>query len=193
MRSILGPLSFFVFTFRDLFSESFFLVPCSFYHERRRGAPLAFGVLSMYIAYVCTRYLPATQRQVGRDGRARAIGREKYGSDRDTVVRGVTAYKRVGMLLLVVDLLMLLLFLMLYQSMAILLLLMLLLFMYYCSCCRCCSWCCNCRRRCCAFINFCFHMADIFLLTKCVFFFLSVFVSFLLDFLFEGEGPLCLL
>lgn len=192
MRSILGPLSFFVFTFRDLFSESFFwfLVLSITNDVAARPLPLAY---CRCISHVCTRYLPATQRQVGRDGRARAIGREKYGSDRDTVVRGVTAYKRVGMLLLVVDLLMLLLFLMLYQSMAILLLLMLLLFMYYCSCCRCCSWCCNCRRRCCAFINFCFHMADIFLLTKCVFFFLSVFVSFLLDFLFEGEGLLCLL
>lgn len=48
---------------------------------------------------------------------------------------------------------------------------------------------CICRRRCCAFINICFRMADIFLLTKRVFFFsfISLFLS--LTFFFYWGGP----
>ena len=62
-----------------------------------------------------------------------------------------------------------------------------------CSCCRCCSCCCNCRRRCCAFINFCFHMAGYLPSDKArVFFSFGLCFFFLFDFLL-GEGTLCLL
>lgn len=186
MRSISGPLSFFfVFFFRGLFSE-FFLVPCFFsitkdVAARRR---IRLGVLSMYIAYVCTRYLPATQRQVGTAGRARAIGREKYGPDRGTIVRGVTVRTcwhvvaccrfvdvvvvldvvSVNSDVVIVDVAVVVVHVVDVVPVAVIVIAVVV-----------------------RLLIFVFTWRDIFLLTKRVFFFLSVFVSFFLfDFLLGG-------
>lgn len=71
----------FSFSFSEIYFLNYFLfVLCSFYHERRRGAPLGslWRIVDIHITYVRTRYLPVTQRQVGRDERARTIGKEKW-------------------------------------------------------------------------------------------------------------------
>lgn len=64
-----ASLVFFFFSYIFFHFSRDFFSSLSVYHGRRRGAHSD----SPYTAYRICRYLPATQRQVGRDGRARAI------------------------------------------------------------------------------------------------------------------------
>lgn len=143
-----------VFLFqRSLFWIIFF---CSLFFLSRTTSRRALGLALAYRRYtyhIClSRDPPVTQRQVGRDERARAIGREKWNkSDWQIPSNAVRTCWHCCLLLI-----------------------------YWCCswccigqwrycycwccccccscccCCRCCSCCCNCRRRCYAFINFCY-------------------------------------
>lgn len=170
---------------RSLFWIVFSFVPCFFLPRTtsRRALGLAY-CRYIYITYVCTRYLPAAQRQVGRDGRARAIGREKYGPDqryRRTRCDGANVSACCCLLLIcwcccswycighgdvvIVDVAVVVVHVVVVDVVPVAVIVVAVVVRLF--------W---------------FHMADIFLLTKRV-----VFVSFLFDFFIGGALPFMIL